>query len=222
MTEIITFELLIRSVTKYLTFSFQIMGMGTVLTVDMTEEIIRRLKKDDKSAVDDLFKYYYPRLYRFSVSILKIENDIDDILQEVFVKIWLNRQKINNAETFNSYIFTITKNEVLNLIRSKQKDQSFRDELYLRSVAEEYHTPNPVEYNEIKEGIDKIVENLTEKRKQLFVLSRTEGLSNKEIAQQLNISEKTVEDHITHAIKQIKNSLKDMGIISILYLYLFL
>ena len=73
------------------------MGMGTVLTIDMTEEIIRRLKKDDKSAVDDLFKYYYPRLYRFSVSILKIENDIDDILQEVFVKIWLNRQKINNA-----------------------------------------------------------------------------------------------------------------------------
>ena len=196
--------------------------MGTVLTVDMTEEIIRRLKKDDKSAVDDLFKYYYPRLYRFSVSILKIENDIDDILQEVFVKIWLNRQKINNAETFNSYIFTITKNEVLNLIRSKQKDQSFRDELYLRSVAEEYHTPNPVEYNEIKAGIDKIVENLPEKRKQVFVLSRTEGLSNKEIAQQLNISEKTVEDHITHAIKQIKNSLKDMGIISILYLYLFL
>ena len=156
MTEIITFELLIRSGTKYLTFSFQIMGMGTVLTIDMTEEIIRRLKKDDKSAVDDLFKYYYPRLYRFSVSILKIENDIDDILQEVFVKIWLNRQKINNAETFNSYIFTITKNEVLNLIRSKQKDQFFRDELYQRSVAEEYHSQHTVEYNEIKAGIDKI------------------------------------------------------------------
>ena len=63
---------------------------------------------------------------------------------------------------------------------------------------------------------------LPEKRQQVFILSRTEGLTNKEIAQQLNISEKTVEDHITHAIKHIKSSMRDMGIISLLYFYLFL
>jgi len=198
------------------------MEKNRVMTISNTEEIIRRLKKDDKSAVDELFAYYYPRLYHFSKSILKIENDIDDILQEVFVKIWLNRQKIGNAETFNAYIFTITKNEVLNLIRSNHKDQAFRDELFLRSVAEEYLTPNPVEFDEIKAGIDNIVMSLPEKRQQVFILSRTEGLSNKEIALKLNISEKTVEDHITHAIKQIKVSMKEMGILSILYFYLFL
>jgi len=192
------------------------------MNITNTEEIIRRLKKDDKSAVDELFSYYYPRLYSFSKSILKIENDIDDILQEVFVKLWLNRTKIGNAETFNSYIFTITKNEVLNLIRSKLKDHTFKDELYLRSVAEEYQTQNQLEFDEIKNGIDQIVAGLPEKRQQVFVLSRTDGLSNKEIAQQLNISEKTVEDHITHAIKHIKSSMKDMGIISLLYYYLFL
>ena len=193
-----------------------------ILTTAKTEEIIRRLKKEDKSAVDELFGYYYPRLYHFSKSILKIENDIDDILQEVFVKIWLNRQKIGNAETFNSYIFTITKNEVLNLIRSKLREQTFKDQLFILSVAEEYHSRNPLEFDEIKADIDKIVIGLSEKRQQVFTLSRTEGLSNKEIAQQLNISEKTVEDHITHAIKQIKNSMKDMGILFSLYIYLFL
>ena len=193
-----------------------------VLTISKTEDIIRRLKKDDKSAVDELFGYYYPRLYHFSKSILKIETDIDDILQEVFVKIWLNRQKISNAETFSSYIFTITKNEVLNLIRSNLKDHTFKDELYLRSVAEEYQTQNQLEFDEIKTGIDHLVAALPEKRKQIFILSRTEGLSNKEIAQQLNISEKTVEDHITHAIKYIKSSLHEMGMISLLYFCLFL
>jgi RNA polymerase sigma-70 factor (ECF subfamily) len=198
------------------------MEKNRVLTIISIEEIIRRLKKDDKSAVDELFSYYYPRLYHFSKSILKIENEIDDILQEVFVKIWLNRQKIGNAETFNAYIFTITKNEVLNLIRNNLKDQTFKDELYLRTVAEEYQTQNLIEFDEIKMGIDKIVTSLPEKRQQVFILSRTEGLSNKEIAQQLNISEKTVEDHITHAIKYIKNSMKEMGIISLLYFYLFL
>ena len=198
------------------------MEKNRVLTILSTEKIIRRLKNDDKSAVDELFGYYYPRLYHFSKSILKIENEIDDILQEVFVKIWLNRHKVDNADTFNAWIFTITKNEVLNLIRAKLKDQTFKDELFLRSVAEEYQTPNLIEFEEIKSGIDKIVTSLPEKRQQVFILSRTEGLSNKEIAQQLSISEKTVEDHITHAIKYIKNSMKEMGIISLLYFYLFL
>ena len=198
------------------------MEKSRVLTSGNAEKIIQRLKKDDKSAVDELFGYYYPRLYHFSKSILKIETEIDDILQEVFVKIWLNRQKISSAETFNAYIFTITKNEVLNLIRSKLKHHTFKEELYLRSVAEEYQTQNHLEYNEIKIAIDRLVEDLPEKRKQVFILSRTEGLSNKEIALQLNISEKTIEDHITHAIKHIKSSLKDMGIISLLYFFLFL
>ena len=198
------------------------MEKNRVLTASNMEEIIHRLKKDDKSAVDELFNYYYPRLYNFSKSILKIENEIDDILQEVFVKIWLNRQKIGNVETFNAYVFTITKNEVLNLIRSNLRDHTFKDELFRLSVAEEYQTQNQIEFKEIKSGIDQIVANLPEKRQKVFILSRTEGLSNKEIAQQLNISEKTVEDHITHAIKQIKISMKDMGIISILYFYLFL
>ena len=191
-------------------------------TIINTEKIIHRLKNDDKSAVDELFGYYYPRLYHFSKSILKIEDGIDDILQEVFVKIWLNRYKIGNPDTFNAWIFTITKNEVLNLIRNNLKDQTFKDELFLRSVAEEYQTQNLIEFEEIKAGIDKIVTSLPEKRQQVFILSRTEGFSNKEIAQQLNISEKTVEDHITHAIKYIKNSMKEMGIISLLYFYLFL
>ena len=198
------------------------MEKNRVLTIIDIEEILLRLKQQDKSALDELFGYYYPRLHHFSKSILKIENDIDDILQEVFVKIWLNRQKIGNPETFNSYIFTITKNEVLNLIRNNLRDKNFKDKLFLNSVAEEYQTSTQLEYQEIKSGIDKIVADLPEKRRQVFILSRTEGLSNREIAQQLNISEKTVEDHITHAIKQIKNSMKEIGIISLLYCYLFL
>ncbi len=186
------------------------------------EGIIHRLKQDDKTAVDDLFAFYYPRLYQFSKSILKMEGEIEDVLQEVFLKIWLNRHKIQHTETFNAYIYTITKHEVLNLIRSKLKDHNFREQLYLYAVAEEYQFQSKLEFEEIKSGIDRIVSNLPEKRQQIFILSRTNGLSNKEIAQQLGISEKTVEDHITHAIRKIKSSLKEMGILSLLYFYLFL
>ncbi len=198
------------------------MGNSKPLSTGDTEEIICRLKSDDKFAVDELFNRYYSRLFHFSKSILKIENGIDDILQEVFVKIWLNRQKIGNTETFNAYIFTITKNEVLNLIRANLKENSLRKEIYIRSVAEVYQTQNSLEFEEIKAAIDKIVDNLPEKRQLVFKLSRTEGLPNKEIAHQLGISEKTVEDHITHAIRHIKDSLTEMGVLTLLYFYLFL
>lgn len=198
------------------------MGKYNLLLKEDLEEVIGQLKKDDRSAVDALFAFYYPRLFHFSRSILKIEEQIDDLLQEVFVKIWINRHRIDRPETFNALIFTITRNEVLNLIRSNLRDQSFRDKLYLRSVGEEYNSFNPLEFDEIKSGIDRIVDTLPEKRKQIFILSRTEGLSNKEIAHQLQISEKTVEDHITHAIKKIRGMMKEMGMVTLLYCALFL
>ena len=196
--------------------------MDKVFTISDTEDIIHRLKKNEEPAIDELYAYFYPRLYRFSKSILKIEHEIDDVIQEVFVKIWLNRHKIGKAETFNSFIFTITKNEVLNLIRSKVKDRTFRDELFKRSVAKEYHDQDNIEFNEIKACIDKSIAGLPERRSLVFNLSRNEGLSNKEIAKQLNISEKTVEDHITHALKSVRGSMKEMEFIFLLYFYLFL
>lgn len=186
------------------------------------EELIERMKNDDKTAIDEIFNYYYPRLYNFSKNILKIEDDIDDILQDVFLKVWLSRSKINNHETFNSFIFTITKNAVLNLIRAKINNQAFKEEFSKRAMASEYISLNSYEFEEIKTEIDKLVAKLPEKRQIIFRLSRNEGLSHKEIAVKLNISEKTVEYHITHAIKFLKKSLNDIGLLSLLYFYLFI
>ena len=192
------------------------------ISASKIEELIGRLKNNDKSALDEIFNYYYPRLYNFSKRILKIEDEIDDILQDVFLKIWLHRGKINNPETFNSFIFTITKNALLNLIRSNANNQAFKEEFSKRIILSEYVTQNQIEYKEIKTAIDQIVSKLPEKRQKIFLLSRNEGLSNKEIAQKLNISEKTVEDHITHSIRFLKKSLSEIGILSLLYFYLFL
>jgi len=135
--------------------------------------LIRRLRDDDKSALDVIFHYYYPKLFIFSKKILKIEDDIDDILQEVFIKIWLNRNKIDNHETFNAYIFTITRNAIFNLIRSKIKNESFKDELLIKAVAGEYFTQQQYDYVEIREIINKLISKLPDKRQKIFILSRT-------------------------------------------------
>ena len=186
------------------------------------EEIILKLAENNDSAMDELFNYYYPRLYNFSKSFLKIETGIDDILQEVFVKIWKNRKSIKNSETFNSLIFTITRNLLLNELRSRLNNQKLKDEIRNLSIASEYSLLEKVHYNDLKEKVDLIVYELPERQKEIFTLSRKSGLSHKEIAEKLGITTKTVEYHITQSVKALKAKLKALGLMSLLYLYLFL
>lgn len=184
--------------------------------------VLQNLANDDKKALEELFNYYYPRLYQFSKSFLKLEDGIDDILQEVFVKIWQNRTNIRSAETFSPFIFTMTRNLLLNELRSRLSKKKIKDEIIKLSVSEEYHSFEKMEYGELKETVDQIVTNLPEKQREVFLLSRYEGLSHKEIAEKLQISTKTVEYHISQSISTIKNKLDQLGLISLLYFYLFL
>lgn len=184
--------------------------------------VLLNLANNDKKALEDLFNYYYPRLYKFSKSFLKIEEGIDDILQEVFIKIWNNRSAIRSAETFNPFIFTMTRNLLLNELRRRLNKQKIKDEILKLSVTAEYHSFEKLDYKELKETVDQIVGNLPEKQREIFILSRYQGLSHKEIAEKLNISTKTVEYHIHQCTNTIKIKLEHFGLISLLYFYLFL
>ena len=168
-----------------------------------------------------LFNYYYPRLYSFSKSFLKLEDGIDDILQEVFIRIWQNRKTIKSAESFNSYIFTITRNLLLNELRSRLNDQKIKGQILKASLPEEYVSFEKTDYLELKEKIEEVIGELPPKQREIFRMSRSEGLSHKEIAEKLNISTKTVEYHITQSINTLKSKLEALGLLSLLYFYLF-
>jgi RNA polymerase sigma-70 factor, ECF subfamily len=185
------------------------------------EKVLVELANDNTKALEKLFDQYYPRLFNFSRSFLKFEDGIDDILQEVFLKIWQNRKNIKNPETFNSYIFTIARNLLLNELRRRINDQKIRDNLLKTSLAEEYLPFEILDYLKLKGKIDEIIEQLPQKQKEIFKLSRVEGLSHKEIAEKMNVSTKTVEYHITQSISMIKAKLESLGLISLLYFYLF-
>ena len=186
------------------------------------EKVLAQLAADDKQALEKLYDFYYPRLYSFSKKILKIEDGIDDILQEIFLKIWQNRKKIKQAQTFDSFIFTITKNLLLNELRSYLADQRRRQLIFERSVSEEYQLLEQIEYSELQKQIEQIISSLPPQQREVYQMSRTEGLSHKEIAQKLNISTKTVEYHISQSIKTLKKRLQQTGVLSLLYFYLFL
>lgn len=184
--------------------------------------VIKRLICDDKKALDEIYYIFYPRLYTFSKSFLKVDDDINDILQDVFVKIWLHRKNIKNVETFNAYIFTTTKNAIVSYFREKIKIQDFETRLKNRVISEFASSADSFEYDDMKEKADRIIEQLPEKRKEIFKLCREEGLSYKEISEKLGISVKTVEDHIMHANRFIRKHLKEMDLLVLLYCALFL
>ena len=107
------------------------------------KKILKELSKDQESPLEELFNLYYPRLYDFSRSFLKLEQGIDDILQEVFIRIWQNRKKIKDPDTFNAYIFTITRNLLLNELRSRLNHQNLKEEIRQLSIAQEYENFDP-------------------------------------------------------------------------------
>ena len=168
------------------------------------ERTLSELSKDKELSLEVLFNYYYPRLYEFSKSILKLEQGIDDILQAVFIRIWQNRKKIKDPATFNSYIFTITRNLLLNELRSRLNQTKLKDEIRKLATAQEYVTYDQTQYKELKNKLEQVIEELPDRQKEVFILSRTEGLSHKEIASKLQITTKTVEYHISLAIKSLK------------------
>ena len=161
-------------------------------------------------------------MYAFSKSFLKVDDDINDILQDIFVKIWLKRGNIKNVDTFNAYIFTITKNAVVSYFREKIKFQVFETRVKQLVVNKFDSMEESVEYGDLKEKADSIIEQLPDRRKEIFKLCRQEGLSYKEIAEKLGISVKTVEDHMLHANRYLRKHLKEIDLLVLLYYTLFL
>jgi RNA polymerase sigma-70 factor (ECF subfamily) len=140
---------------------------------------------------------------------VKNREEAEEIAQEVFVRVWLRRFDLKEDLSFSSYIFMIAKNALIDLIRKKQKETDF----YKNNPPsmDMYTAPSDdsMEYNELAAIIDRSIDDLPQKRKQIYLLSRDEGLTYKQISEKLNISIKTVETHMRLALQQLKSSVRN-------------
>lgn len=164
------------------------------------QSIYKRLINDDKRAIDEIYKLFYHKVFRFSLAFLKNEEDAYDIVQEVFIKFWNKRYSLDAGVNLEAFIFTIAKNTILSIFRKRTSEQKYLDYLHQTISTNSSGTTEQVDYFFLKEQYDKLIPQLPTKRKAIFLLSREKGLSNKEIAELKGISEKTVEDHITKAL----------------------
>jgi len=145
------------------------------------------------------------------------KEDAEGIVQEIFLKVWLNREKLDEQKSFNAFLHTMAKNAIFNINRKHKYETIYQN--YAREMLSYVHTKSldDVIYADLLKHLHEILDELPPKRRRIYELSRFDGLSYKEIAEKLNISEKTVETHIRLSLKTIKEALSKILIFLILF-----
>jgi RNA polymerase sigma-70 factor (ECF subfamily) len=186
------------------------------------ELTLRQFVNDDMRAFDKIYYEYNPRLQKFVHSLLKSETDTEEIVQEVFVRVWENRQKIKSFGSFESYLFSIAYNTTINLLRKRVKEA--RTIEYIKSIQIEIDNSaldeNP-DWHEIDGKINLLIEKMPARQKEVFKMRHFQGLSYKEIAGTLDLSVNTIENHLVKAHRFLKESLGNGYLSVLMFIFLF-
>ncbi len=188
---------------------------------DMESRCIAALKNGNALAFDELFRIYGKRLYHFSVGYLKSKADAEEVVQEVFMKIWHNRSSLDPGLSFNAYLFKIAYRQIAERFRKSLQEQKYLHEIATESIVLTDEINERVNYRSLLELVEKLIQQLPERQKEVIILRKIEGLPVAEIASRLDISPKTVEHHITEALKNIKAGLDTESIAGLLFFFHF-
>lgn len=185
------------------------------------EELMQEMKADNMFAFDIIYKKYCKRLYKFGYSILKSQEETENLIQDVFLTLWENRHKVEKDSSVKSYVFAIAYNSAISILRKKARETTFFEYLKSLQVVKEEPVNVELEYNELTKKLDEIVQALPQRQKEVYILHRGEGLKYNEIAVRMGISVNTIENHMGHALKTIREKLGDYSLIAILFYNLF-
>jgi RNA polymerase sigma-70 factor (family 1) len=175
------------------------------------DALLAELINGDKKAFTTIYLKYSTQLYGNILRLTKCEETSKEILQELFLKIWENRRRIDVSKSFKSYLFTVAQNLVYDYFRKAARDKRLGD--YIVSSAALYysHSEETIIYDESLQRINQAINQLSPVRRQVFILSKMEGKSYEEIASLMKISPSTISDHIVKANRAIKKYLRIHG-----------
>lgn len=186
------------------------------------QQLVSLLRGGSQFAFERLFESYSQKLYRFSLSYLKIETEAEEVVQDVFLKLWENRKQLKSDTSFQSYVFTIAFNAIRKHFNRKSRKEQYATEI-LESLASDHTSieTNP-DYERLVAKLDQCIGQMPERRKEIFIKRKKEGLSVHDIALGMNISPKTVENQITEAMNFLKKEFEKDRITGLLFFYVFM
>ena len=184
----------------------------------MNDEVtlLEQVRQGDRFAFNHFYLLHYPQVLTFVKAIVKDDVLAEDATQDLFIRLWLHRKQLHQADALDRYLFVSSKNMALNVLRQEFKYR-FTEEV-AETTATGNTTEEDVELTELSNRINRALDDLPERQRQIFVMSRFKGQSNAEIARDLGISVRTVETHITAAMKKLKK-LRLMALILSINLY---
>lgn len=170
-------------------------------------QLFSKIIRDDENAFSELFHRYYVALCAFAFRYLGDHSLTEELVQELFVRIWEKRKQLKIETSVKSYLFRAVKNELINRQNHEKVEQKYRK--LFQQEENELRAEQVLPEIDLMRKIEASVEALPPKRKEIFKLSREKGLSYREISEQLDISVKTVEAQMGQALKQLREDLKD-------------
>lgn len=173
------------------------------------EQICSQLAAGDQGTLQALIKTYYTDLYKFTWKFVRSQEIAEELTQDIFIYLWENRENLNINSAVKAYLFTMARNRAFNYLKSRVAKMSVVADEVPESYAANSQTPEEeMSHQELEKLVAEGIEQLPEKCRIVFNLSRQEGLSYAQIADELQISVKTVEAHMGTALKKLRSFLR--------------
>ncbi len=164
------------------------------------------MSEGNENAFRTLFDQYRDKIFSIAHKITKEDSSAEDVVQEVFIKLWLNKEKLPHLDNFAAYLNTVTRNHIFSQLRRIATEEAYLTELITTANAERFSS-DEIAYGELKKMLTNAIANLPPQQKKVYQLGKLEGKKYDEIAAMLNISKETVKDHMTKATASIKRQL---------------
>jgi len=172
-------------------------------------DIIRRIREGDKGQFEFLFRSSYSALVKYAKRLIKDNDNAEEIVQDLFFRLWQNKEKIKIESSLNGYLFRSVHNKCLHFIQHQKVVTKYSEEV-LRKTDDYPENPSEIlQHKELQERIAGILERLPERCGKIFCMNRFDGFKYAEIAEKLEISVKTVEADMSKALKEFRKELKE-------------
>lgn len=171
------------------------------------------LKQGDISAYTEIFERYSRIMYVYAKNLVRDKDEAEDLVQDVFTSLWDKSSNLDLTGPLSSYLYSAVRYRFINLVAKKRVRSDYAQTLQTLIDEGDYSTDSYVNEKELIALIEKEIAKLPEKMRNVFELSRNFGLSHNQIARQLNLSEKTVKNHINHALKVLRGKFEISSIL---------